>query len=34
MDHLAYLGGANDKAAAYAEFVYFHAYIQDFLTTG
>jgi hypothetical protein len=30
MDHLAYLGSANDKAA-YAEFVYFHAYIQDFL---
>lgn len=29
-DHLAYLGDASDPSA-YAEFVYFHAYIQDFL---
>lgn len=29
-DHLAYLGEAKDQSA-YAEFVYFHAYIQDFL---
>jgi hypothetical protein len=29
-DHLAHLGAANDNSA-YAEFVYFHAYIQDFL---
>ncbi len=30
MDHLAHLGPANDKSA-FAEFVYFHGYIQDFL---
>lgn len=29
-DHLEYLGKTSDKSA-YAEFVYFHAYIQDFL---
>lgn len=29
-DHLAHLGPANDPFA-YGEFVYFHAYIQDFL---